>query len=449
MANDDDFKPATGRFKRLAKLASLSARLSTEAVARGVQRFKGKEEDTSVSMLGISGAEKLVATLGELKGLAMKIGQSIAMDPDLLTPEIRAVVAKLQNQAPPMPYATVAQVVQDTLGQPPEKLYQHFDKQPLGSASLGQVHRAVTLQGEAVVVKVQYPGIAKALESDLSNLGTMVNVLATSTRMLQGKAYFEELREGLLHELDYRIEGERAERYRQAMKTLPHLTVPRVFESLTGEKVLTLEFFEGPTLKTFLAELSQHDNAKRFTVASQLVEAMWGPFLLEGVVHADPHPGNFILRPNGTLGVLDFGAIKQLSDPWLFSNRKLFRHLLFGEPYLAIEDSMQAGMVYDNATTALPFIEKVIETATRAVRSDDFDYGKSAINRDMRNLFLSHSLLLKEVKPPKEAVQFFRAVAGMSQNLENLQVRGNFQAVYQRLYEFSVEHGRAVESRVR
>ncbi len=444
MAKDDDFKPATGRLGRLAKLASLSARLSTEAVARGVQRFKGKEEDMSVSLLGKAGAEKLVATLGELKGLAMKMGQSMAMDPDLLSPEIRAIVARLQNQAPPMPYATVCKVINETLGASPEALFDAFDTEPLGSASLGQVHRAVTKDGAHVVVKVQYPGIAKALESDLGNLGTMVNVLATSTRMTHGKAYFEELKEGMLHELDYRIEAERSRRYSKAMGSLPHLTVPQVYDSLTGEKVLTLEYFEGPTLKSVLAGLDAVPNSERFDIAKKLVEAMWGPFLLDGIVHADPHPGNFILRPDGSIGVLDFGAIKQLSDPWLKSNRHLFRHLLFGEPYRPIEDSQVAGMKYDDPAEARPFIEKVIDISTRAVRSDDFDYGKSGINKDMRNLFLTHSLILKRIKPPKEAVQFFRAVAGMSQNLENLQVRGDFRKAYRDVYEFSVVHGRPI-----
>jgi predicted unusual protein kinase regulating ubiquinone biosynthesis (AarF/ABC1/UbiB family) len=116
---EEDQKLSTGRFARLARLASMSARLSTEVVTRGVRRFGGGDPDPS--LLGAGAAEKLVATLGDLKGLAMKLGQQVSMDPDLLSPEVRAVVARLQNQAPPMPWAAARKVLADELGRPPEE----------------------------------------------------------------------------------------------------------------------------------------------------------------------------------------------------------------------------------------------------------------------------------------------------------------------------------------
>lgn len=427
---DDDSKLSTGRFARLAKLASMSARLSTDVFSRGVNRLRGKDEE---SMLGASAAEKLVATLGDLKGLAMKIGQQVSMDPDLLTPEVRAVVARLQNQAPPMPWEQVREVIESQLGLPPEEAYAQFDQVPIASASLGQVHRAVTHQGEVVAVKVQYPDIARALKADLDNLGTMVSVLASTTRMLHGKAYFAELRESMMEELDYRQEAARARRYALAAAPLTEVRVPRCFEALTAEKVLTLELLPGPTLKEFLSQIDQHSNEERFRASRLIMRAVWGPLLLSGVIHSDPHPGNFLLLPDGQVGVLDFGAVKQLSPAWLDVNRRLFSHVVKGERFDVIELSLQSGFQFDDVLTARDFVQTVLDIATRPPQSRDFDFAQSYLSRDMRNHFLKNATRLGGIRPPKESVNFYRAIGGLSQNLENIGARGDFKGVYEEM----------------
>ena len=442
MSDDDSYKPSTGRFARLAKLASLSAKLSTDVVARGVKRLAGTSEADAASMLGAGAAEKLVATLGDLKGLAMKIGQSMAMDPDLLTPEIRSVVARLQNQAPPMPWETVREVIASQLGKPVEEAYASFEHTALASASLGQVHQAVLHDGTKVAVKVQYPDIRKALEADLDNIGAMVSVVSVSTRISQGKAYYAEMREALMDELDYRTEAQRLKIFEHAVHGLPELRIPKVYDELTAEKVLTLELLEGMTVKEFLQDIESRSAEEKFKAARLLILAIWVPFLNEGVVHADPHPGNFMLLPDGRLGVFDFGAIKQLSDPWLKANRRLIGSTFGEAPYDPIRESEAAGMRFEDPVEAKPFVQTVLDIATRAAHSHDFDYKGTGINRDMRNHFVKHALMLRKISPPKEALQFFRGVAGMSQNLENIGARGDFYEVFKEVYEASKRLGR-------
>ena len=429
MSNDDS-KLSTGRFARLAKLAKMSAKLSTDVLSRGVSRLRGNDE---ASMLGASAAEKLVATLGDLKGLAMKIGQQVSMDPDLLTPEVRAVVARLQNQAPPMPYATVREMIVSQLGKPPEELYAQFDEVPLASASLGQVHKAMTKEGDAVAVKVQYPDIASALKADLDNLGAMVSVVAVTTRMVQGKAYYAELRDSMMQELDYRIEANRAAQFAVAAAPMREVRVPRSFPALTSEKVLTLELLAGPTLKEFLNHIDTHSNEERFAASRLIMRAVWGPLLLNGTIHSDPHPGNFLLMPDGKVGVLDFGAIKQMSPAWLEVNRRLFTHVVKGEDFDAIKLSIDSGFEFDDAVTARDFVQTVIEIATRPPRTRDFDFAQSFLTRDMRNHFLKNATRLGGIRPPKESVNFYRAIGGLSQNLENIGARGDFKAVYEEM----------------
>lgn len=427
---DPDHKLSTGRLARFAKLATLSARLSQEVVSRGVQRLRGDEGE---SILGEGAAEKLVATLGDLKGLAMKLGQQVSMDPDLLSPKVRAVIARLQNQAPPMAWSSVREVLTQELGRPPEASFARVEETPLASASLGQVHRAWTHDGHEVAVKVQYPGIARALESDLDNVGAMVSVVGASARLAHGKAYYAELRDAMLEELDYRHEAARAKRYASAAAGLPEVRVPRVFDELTTEKVLTLELLRGPTLKELLHRIDEVDNAERLRASRLLVHAVWGPFLATGCIHADPHPGNFILLEGGGVGVLDFGALKELSQPFLEANRRLFRALCRGEPVDTMELALSSSFGFEDARAARPFVATVVDIVARAVRSRDFDFSRASISRDLKAHFLAHAPTVMGLRPPKESVQFFRAIGGLSHNLENLGARGDFNGVYSEL----------------
>ncbi len=430
MSDDSDFKPSTGRFSRFARLAGLGARLSTEVVSKGVKKLAGSTE----GILGNAGAEKLVATLGEMKGLAMKLGQAMSMDPDQLPPEVRSVISRLQNQAPAMPYATVREVIKRELGAYPEEKYLEFDPKPLASASLGQVHRAKTLDGREVAVKVQYPDIGKAMMSDLANLGSMVTVVSKGMGITEGKAYFGELRDELLKELDYREEAARAREYALAAKVAVDLVVPEPDESLTAERVLTLQMIHGETLKDVLNRLDDVPNAERFRISRLLIRAIWAPFLGSGSIHADPHPGNFIVMNDGRMAVLDFGSVKQLSPQWLEVNRRMFRWILDGRAFDAVKLSRDAGFIISlKDAECEPFIQGTIDIACKPVRSNDFDFATADTTRLMRAHFLKHAFKISQMRPPKEGLMFYRALGGLIQDLQNLKARGDFRSIYEEL----------------
>src|SRR6185295_15534226 len=314
--------PPSSRFARLRKLAGLGAQLGTDALARGVKRLAGSDP-TSLSR---GTAEKLVETLGDLKGAAMKLGQVASMDPDLFPPEVRAVLARLQNEAPPMPFERVAAVLEDELGGTPDELFAEFSREPMAAASLGQVHRALLHDGRDVVVKIQYPGIDQALKSDIDNLGLVVKTMALTHRALDGRQYFHELAEELAHELDYSREGRLAREFATASTRLPDVVVPEIVDERTSTRVLTMQRIPGHPLSTFLA--SQPGNAERLRVSGLLIRAIHGSFLVDGTVHADPHPGNFMVMPDGRLGVLDFGSVKRFSREFFEGHRDVFRLVL-------------------------------------------------------------------------------------------------------------------------
>ncbi|AKQ69366.1 Ubiquinone biosynthesis monooxygenase UbiB [Myxococcus hansupus] len=426
MASDSDDKlPPQGRFNRLRKLAGLSMQVGTDVLKSGAKRLAGGAPD----LLSKEAAEKLVSTLGELKGAAMKLGQAVSMDPDLLTPEVRQVLARLQNQAPAMSYAQVARVVEEELGAPPEALFREFSQAPLAAASLGQVHRAVLEDGRAVAVKVQYPGIDASLAHDMENLGLVVKTVSKASRLMDGSAYFQEFRDELLLELDYRREASLAEGFARSVASRPELCVPGVIASHSAKRVLTLELLEGLTLKDWLP--TEPSNEERFRVARQLILATYVPFFSAGEIHADPHPGNFMVMPDGRLGLLDFGSIKRFSPRFVETNQRMLSLTMRMEPLDILAMSREVGFTVELPDAeAEELIAEVLRIAGRPMRLPDYDYATCEINRDMRNHFSRNAPRFLRIKPPAEAVMFFRSTGGLAQNLRLIGARGDFRAVF-------------------
>jgi len=418
-------KPPSGRLARLGKLASLSAKVSTGLAARAAARVIGKDPDA----LERQATERIVATLGELKGAAMKVGQALSMDPDALPPELRAVIARLQNQAPPVPYDDIAQVLEAELGGPPETRFAEFERAPIAAASLGQVHRARLRDGRQVAVKVQYPGMVEAIRSDFANLGVIVNAVGRRSPTLDGREYYEEFRREIALETDYEREALHARKYRGWLSRFPDLVVPEVIDSHSSARVLTLEFIPGMTLGQFTH--GSADNDARMRVSSQLVRAIYGPFLLAGEIHADPHPGNFLVTPDHKLAVLDFGSVKAFSPSFVGACRRYFRANLEGKPLDVLEAVRSAGFRIELPDSVAREVLLEIQTiAGRPVRTGHYDYGQDTANRDMRALVGKRSKDALRIRPPAEGMMFARAIGGCAQNLRALAARGDFRHVF-------------------
>jgi predicted unusual protein kinase regulating ubiquinone biosynthesis (AarF/ABC1/UbiB family) len=364
-----------------------------------------------------------------MKGAAMKFGQALSMDTDFLTPEVRQVLARLQNQAPAMSQEVVARVVREELGAPPEALFREFQPEPLAAASLGQVHRAVLHDGRAVAVKVQYPGIGESLADDLDNLGLVVKTVSRASRLTDGTAYFQELREEMLLELDYRREAALATGFAAAVEKLPELRVPHVIQELSAARVLTLELLEGRTLKDWV--VGEPSAEERFRVSRQLIHAIYGPFFLAGEIHADPHPGNFMVLPDGRLGLLDFGAIKHFSAAFVDANRRMFLQAMRAEPMDVLTSCRELGFTVElPEAEAAELVRELLHIIGRPMRSTAYDFATCMVHRDAKAFFARNAARMLKVRPPPEAVLFFRSTGGLSQNLKLLGASGDFHAVY-------------------
>ena len=433
MSNDDHVK--SGRLRRMGRLAYLTARTTGDLLAAQARRkitgSAAAEPDLRKA------AERILGTLGELKGAALKLGQALAMDPDALPPEARSIVAKLLSQAPQrMPYETVAQVIREELGKPPDELFASFDREPIAAASLGQVHGARLADGRDVVVKVQYPGVDKALESDLANAQVLVKGFALTGETLDGRPYYDELKASLLQELDYREEARQSRDYALAARHYPELVVPQAIDELSGRRVLCLTRLRGPTLLDAIE--SQAGEEERFRIARLLVFAIWGPFFTDRLIHVDPHPGNFLVLPDGRLGVLDFGATKRLSEPFAAVYRGFLHALANGSPRPEVGPSLErAGFRFlgDDKEEAYDFCDRLADIVEKPSLTDDYDFGSDAIVVAARKLFQGAPRLALSIKPPAEALLFYRAAAGLAQDLRLLKARGRFRPLLREIEE--------------
>ncbi len=431
---DDEHVPA-GRLRRLSRLAYLTARTTGDLLAAQARR-KLTGDDVPHEDLRKAG-ERILATLGQLKGAALKLGQALAMDPDALPEETRSVVAKLLSQAPErMEFAQVAEVVRAELGKAPDELFAEFEREPLAAASLGQVHAARLHDGREVVVKVQYPGIEKALENDLSNAAVLVRGFALTGKALDGRVYYDELRASLLRELDYVQEAAQAEAYRAAASRYPELVVPEVVHERSAMRVLCLTHLHGQPLLDFIE--AKAPDEERFRVARLLIFAIWGPFYAARLVHADPHPGNFFVMPDGRLGVLDFGATKLLSVRFATVYRTLLDENAAGRMHPDVGPMLkQAGFRFlgDDEEDAFEFCQRLGEIVQRPIQSETYDFGSEALTWEVKRAFGSDPRLGLSIKPPAEALLFYRSAAGLGQDLRLLKARGPVRSVLKEIQE--------------
>jgi len=299
------------RATRTAKLASLPLGVAGRATVGLGRRITGRSADDVQAELQAKTAEQLFAVLGELKGGAMKLGQALSVFEAALPEEsaapYREALTRLQEAAPPMPAATVHKVLDEQFGRRWPERFRDFDDTPAAAASIGQVHRAVWADGREVAVKLQYPGAGPALMADLTQLNRLAWLFGRISPGLDVKPLLAEIRERVLEELDYSLEAEAQRVFAAEFADDPDIAVPRVVAS--APRALVSEWLDGRPLSSIIASGSQ---AERDDAGSRLALLHYSAPARVGLLHADPHPGNFRMTPDGRLGVIDFGAVARL-----------------------------------------------------------------------------------------------------------------------------------------
>lgn len=361
---------------RAAKLATLPIGIAGRAALGLGKRVGGRPAEIVAAELQARTAEQLFSVLGQLKGGAMKFGQALsifeAAFPEEMAGPYRAMLTKLQDSAPPMPVATVHEVLATELGPRWRRSFQDFDDVPVAAASIGQVHRGVWRDGRAVAVKIQYPGAAKALLSDIAQLSRVAKVATIGVPGVDIGPILDELRSRMTEELDYHLEAKSQERYAKGFDGDPHFAIPHVLKH--GERVLVSEWIEGEPLSRVIRDGTQEE---RDAVAQRYMEFLLvGPERV-GLLHADPHPGNFKLLPDGRLGIIDFGAVNRLPHGLPEDMGRFLTLAIDGDAAGTLEGLREIGFVRPGVDLDADRLLDYLEPFIAPLRSDTFTFTRA------------------------------------------------------------------------
>jgi predicted unusual protein kinase regulating ubiquinone biosynthesis (AarF/ABC1/UbiB family) len=361
---------------RTVKLAGLPLGFAGRTALGLGKRVGGKSAEMVAAEVQARTADQLFKVLGELKGGAMKFGQALsifeaAMPEDLAGP-YRATLTKLQDAAPPMPAKIVNAVLVAELGPRWRQKFLSFDDKPAAAASIGQVHRAVWKDGRDVAVKLQYPGAGQALISDLNQVSRVARLAGSWIPGLELKPILDELKSRVTEELDYGLEARSQAAFAKAFAGDPDFAIPDVVHHKGN--VIVSEWLDGTPLSVIIASGSQK---ARDEAASRYLEFLVVGPQRAGLLHADPHPGNFRMLSDGRLGVLDFGAVNRLPHGLPVEMGQLLTLAMRGDAEGSLEGLRREGFVKDSINIDAEALLGYIGPFMEPLRTDTFTFSRA------------------------------------------------------------------------
>ncbi|HUA29221.1 MAG TPA: AarF/ABC1/UbiB kinase family protein [Streptosporangiaceae bacterium] len=415
-----------------------------QLVARGGARYAssaprlfaaaGEHRQQLRNDLALETAEDVATTLGAMKGVLMKLGQMASYIDDGLSPSVRRTLSRLQDSVPPMSAELAAQVLSEELGGPPEQVFAQWDPEPIAAASIGQVHRAITHDGRAVAVKVQYPGIAETIAADLGNVALLRRMLRITAPSQDVDALLSELRERVLEELDYRREAQNQRLFADYYEGHPTIVVPRVVDELSTRRVVTSDLADGARF----AEMAGWSQAERDLAAETIYRFVFRSLYELHAFNGDPHPGNYLFHGGGRVTFLDFGLVRHFTaaelDPLMQMVRYLcvehdpgaFRRHLVRAGFLRADAPLSTEEVVDHMTV---FYEPVLESRTLTMTSE---YSSAVVRRffDVRSPVTTYAQI------PRSYVILQRINLGLFGLLGELTATANWRAIAEEIWPF-------------
>jgi predicted unusual protein kinase regulating ubiquinone biosynthesis (AarF/ABC1/UbiB family) len=397
-------------------------------------RAAGEQRQQLRNDLALQTAEDVATTLGTMKGVLMKLGQMASYVDDGLNPQVRRTLSRLQDSVPPMSPALAAQVITEELGSPPDEVFKEWDPVPIAAASIGQVHRAMTKDGEAVAVKVQYPGIAETISADLGNVGLLRSLLKMAAPNQDVNALIEELRERIREELDYEREAASQAKFAAFYDGHPTIHVPKIIPELCAKRVITSELATGARFQEFLTWPQAEQDLAAETIYRFVFRSLYEAHAFNG----DPHPGNYLFQPGGQVTFLDYGLVKYFTPAELTPLEHMVRYLCVDDDKEGFRRAMvDAGFLMPE--TPLP-TDDIVEhmslfydtVRTRGPRTMTGEYASSVARR----FFDFRSPLAAYARIPRSYVIVQRINLGLFSILAEMNATGDWRAIAEEIWPF-------------
>ena len=382
-------------------------------------------------------AEQVAATLGNLKGALMKVGQMASYLDQGLPEPVRDALAQLQSDAPPMSVELVDATVRDELGAAPAELFAEWDPTPIAAASIGQVHRALTHDGRAVAVKVQYPGVDDAIRNDLANADLLFGSLAYLFPGLDPEPVVAELRERILDELDYRLEADNQRRFAAHYRGHPTIHVPEVVDELSTSRILTTELADGARFDALLT----WPQAERDLAAETIYRFAFGSLYRLGMFNGDPHPGNYLFGPGGRVTFLDFGLVRHFAADELAGFAEMITAMVLDhDPHRFRRVVERLGLLRPGAPATDDEVADYFSHFYEFVRTDgpytiDDAYASATVRR-MFDASSTHGPVMRAANVPQEFVIIQRINLGLYAIFGNLRATANWRRIAEELWPF-------------
>ncbi len=421
----EDKNSLSGRLRRYAKVTGAVGGLAARAAG---QRYLGL--DLGKQQM----PSELKSALGNLKGPVMKVAQILATIPDALPEEYVKELQQLQSNAPSMGRLFVKRRMTSELGNDWKSRFSYFEENSVAAASLGQVHRANSLDGTELACKLQYPDMSSAVEADLRQLRIAMSLYERYDSAIKASEIYKELSARIREELDYLREGRNMTLYKMMLKNEPNVNVPDFFEDLSTERLITMSWLNGSSLLSYIATNENQD--ARNHVAINMFRAWYIPFYLYGIIHGDPHLGNYSITEEGDVNLMDFGCIRVFPASFVKGVIDLYHGLRDDNEELAIEAYKTWGFENLDIETinvlnqwARFVYAPLMEDKIRSIQDTNSGaYGREVVQKVHREL-----RRLNGVKPPREFVLMDRAAIGLGSVFLHLKAEVNWYKIFQDL----------------
>lgn len=363
-----------GRIERAAHIAGAGVKVGGNYIKHYAKKLM--QADTSIEELHKDNAGDIYDTLSKMKGSALKVAQMMSMDRGMLPREYQEKFQLSQYSAPPLSGPLVVQTFRKSFGKAPAALFDTFEIKATAAASIGQVHKA-SKSGKDLAVKIQYPGVGNSISSDLRMVKPFAMRLLNMSKNDIEK-YFDEVEGKLLEETDYELELRRSMELSEACKHIENLHFPQYYPEYSADRIITMDWLHGKHLREFLETNPSQE------VRNKIGQALWDfyDFQIHQLrkVHADPHPGNFLFTPEGTVNIFDFGCVKEIPEKFYVAYFKLVDRDIYKDEAKTLQVYKDLEMVHDSDSQEeldffMPLFKQMIDMLTLPFTVDRFDFG--------------------------------------------------------------------------